>query len=208
VNIVRAAIAAAVLWPACASAQQQNDLREFRVDMPVSALPDSGYRGFACAADPSRKLSGWDDYKTCSPAADGTRAVSFRYAAAAPSQDDNSTKTEVSGQPVTLALLIGSDEHVAGIMIATDPHARFYLHKKAFLFGLQVRARFGEDGWTCRQSQPTPTRQPVGGVFIDEHCEKATASRHFIVDRQLFRDPAKPLGDFTDATQLVILRAG
>jgi hypothetical protein len=97
---------------------------------------------------------------------------------------------------------------VAGIKIDTDPHARLYLHKKAFLFALQVRARFGEDGWTCSQRSPTPEEQPIGDVFINEHCEKVTATRHLLLDRQLFRDPAKDLRDFTSATQLTILGAG
>ncbi len=117
-------------------------------------------------------------------------------------------KTEVGGQPVNLALLIDNNAQVAGIRIATDPNVRLYLHKKAYLFAQQVRARFGDDGWTCSSVPPTPSEQPVGGVFIHEHCEKLTASRHFVLDRQLFRDPGKDLREFTDATQLLILRAG
>ena len=108
---------------------------------------------------------------------DGTRAVGFRYGPGGSPSDD--VKTEVGGQPVTLALLIDDHAQVAGIRIETDPHARLYLHKKAFLFALQARARFGEEGWTCQQMMPTPAQQAVGGVFIHEHCEKITASRRF-----------------------------
>jgi hypothetical protein len=207
-NSVRAAIAAAILLPACAIAQEQNDLREFRVGMPVSALPASGYGAFACGAEPTRKLSSWNDYQACPAEPDGSRAISFRYGSGASVEDDDSSKTQVSGQPVILALLIASDAHVGGIRINTDPHARLYLHKKAYLFAAQARARFGEEGWTCQKTEPTPTQQPVGGVFVHEHCEKVTGSRHFILERQLFRDPAKDLREFTDATQLTILRAG
>jgi hypothetical protein len=207
-SIFRVAIIAASLLPVCALAEQQNDLREFRVGMPVSALPDSGYGGFACAADMPKKLTGWSDYRNCPAEADGNRAVSFRYGGGGATEDDNSAKTQVGGQPVNLALLISDDAHLAGIKIDTDPHARLYIHKKAYLFALQARSRFGEDGWTCRKAEPTPTEQPVGGVFVKEHCEKTTSSRHFILDRQLFRDPAKDLRDFIDATQLAILRAG
>ena len=53
-----------------------------------------------------------------------------------------------------------------------------------------------------------PIEQPVGGVFIHEHCEKTTESRRYLLDRELFRDPSKDLRDFTNATQLTILRAG
>jgi hypothetical protein len=203
-SIVRAAMVAAFLLPASARAEQQNDLREFHIGMAVSALPESGYGRFVCAGDPSKKLTRWNNYQICPTEPDGTRAVGFRYG----SGDDDSATTQVGGQPVNLALLIAEDAQVTGIKIDTDPHVRLYMHKKAYLFALQVRARFGEDGWTCQKAAPTPTEQPVGGVFINEHCEKATASRHFILDRQLFRDPAKDLRDFTDATQLTILRAG
>jgi hypothetical protein len=200
-------LTAAFLLPAAAGATgQQSDLREFRVGMPVSELPRSGYGGFACAADPSKKLSAWGDYKACPASPDGNHAVSFRYGGDG-SGDEGGDKTQVGGQPVNLALLIDDDAVVSGLRIDTDPHARLYLHKKAYLFALQARARFGEDGWTCRKADPTSTEQPIGGVFVNEHCEKVTATRHFVLDRQLYRDPAKDLRDFTDATQLTILRA-
>ncbi|WP_428541289.1 hypothetical protein [Rhodopila sp.] len=199
-------LAAALLLPAVGrAAPPKTDLREFQVGMPVSALPPTGYGDFACTNDPSMKLSGWGDYKTCPASPDGTHAVSFRYDA--PAAGGEGDKTRVGGQPVNLALLIDNDAQVSGLKIDTDPHARLYLHKKAYLFALEARARFGEDGWTCRKADPTPTEQPIGEVFINEHCEKRTDTRHFVIDRQLFRDPAKDLRDFTDATQLTILRA-
>ncbi len=172
--------------------------------MPVTALPASGYSGFACAGDPLKKLAAWNAYQACPVGPDGMRAVTFRYGA--PPEDDD--KTRVGGQPVNLALLIDYKAQVGGIRIETDPTARPYLRKRAYLFALQVKARFGEEGWSCQKAAPTPTEQPVGGVFIHEHCEKTTQSRHFLLDRELFRDPEKDLRELTDATQLTILRAG
>ena len=201
-NLRRAAVVAALVLPVGAMAMDLNDLREFHVGMPVAELPSSGYGGFSCAADPSKTLPGWQDYRSCPAGPDGNRAIGFRY------DNEDGDKTQVGGQPVKLALLINNNAHVAGISIDTDPNARLYMHKKAFLFALQVRARFGEDGWTCQKAAPTPTEQPVGGVFIHEHCDKATGSRHFVLDRELFRDPTKDLKDFTDATQLTILSSG
>jgi hypothetical protein len=203
---LRAAIVAALLVPTCAAAAQ-NDLRDLSIGMPVSALPSSGYGGFACTLDPAKKLTDWAAYQACPASPDGTRAVSFRYGDGG-SAGDEGGKTEVAGQPVELALLIGDKGRVAGIKIDTDPHARLYLRKKAFLFALQVRARYGEVGWTCSQKSPTPEEQPVGGTFFHEHCEKVTATRHLVLDRQLFHDPTKDLRDFTSATQLTILGAG
>ena len=184
----------------------QTDLRQFRVGMPVSALPKTGYGDFACAGDPSQKLADWRDFKAC-PAADGAHAVSFRYANAGTGEED-AGKTRVGGQPVNLSLMIDDQAQVIGLRIETDPHTSLYLHKKAYLFGLQARARFGENGWTCSEAKPTPDEQPIGGVFVKQHCEKTTPTRHFVLDRQLFRDPRKDLRDFTDAAQLTILPAG
>lgn len=204
-RFVPVALLVALLVPVGAAAEQ-NDLREFRVGMPVSALPQTGYSGFSCTDDPSQKLAAWADYHSCPEAADGMRSVSFRYGDAG--ADEDGEPTRVAGQAVTVAVWITRSAQVGGIRIDTDPKARLYLHKKAFLFALQVKARYGEDGWTCRSITPTPTEQPVGGVFVHEHCEKQTATRHFLLDRQLFRDPAKDLRDFTDATQFTILLAG
>jgi hypothetical protein len=201
-NIIHLVLATGILLPVGAVAAEQNDLREFRVGMPVSSLPPGGYRGFACAADPAKTLAGWGDYNACPAEPDSTHAVSFRYAGAG---DEDGGKTEVGGQPVNLSLLISDNAQVTGLRIETDPHTRPYLHKKAYLFALQVRARFGDDGWTCRKAEPNATEQPVGGVFVKEHCEKETATRHFVLDRELYRDPAKELRDFTDATQFAIL---
>ncbi|PPQ36165.1 hypothetical protein [Rhodopila globiformis] len=201
-NVVGLACAVVALLAPLTAVAEHNDLREFRIGMPVSALPQSGYGGFTCAAEPAKTLSGWGDYKACPAGTDGMHAVSFRY-------DGNPStegKTIVAGQPVTLTLLIDDQAEVGGLRIDTDPHARLYLHKKAHLFAIQVRERFGADGWTCRKFEPTATEQPVGGVFFHDHCEKATETRRYLLDRELFRDPAKPLIDFTDATQLTILK--
>ncbi len=204
-RFVPVALSIALLLPIGAAAEQ-NDLREFSVGMPVSALPQNGYSGFSCTDDPAARLAGWADYRSCPESADGMRSVSFRYGNAG--SDEDGEPTRVGGQAVTIAVLISRSAQVGGMRIDTDPNARLYLHKKAFLFALQVKARFGEDGWTCRSLAPTPTEQPVGGVFVHEHCEKQTATRHFLLDRQLFRDPAKDLRTFTDATQFTILSAG
>jgi hypothetical protein len=113
----------------------------------------------------------------------------------------------VGGHPVQLSLLIGEDGSVDGLRIETDPAARLFLRKKAFLLGPQAMARYGQEGWTCTQGEPTPDEQPVGGVFIKEHCEKRTPTRHFIIDRALFRHPGQELQDFVGTTRITVLGA-
>jgi len=48
----------------------------------------------------------------------------------------------VAGHPAILTLLIDDNGHVTGLQIETDPKARLYVRKKAFLLGL----RFGRLG--------------------------------------------------------------
>lgn len=208
---VGALAALGLLIGATASAKERNDIRQFRVGMAASELPASGYTGFACAADPARTLAGWSEWRKCPPDADGRREVAFRY-------DDSHSQlarvnegyrgTRVAGHPVLISLLIGDSGVVEAIRIDTDPRARMYMRKKAFLLGDQVKQHYGEDGWSCQRGAPAPDEQPIGGVFIKLHCEKTTDERHLVLDEELYRDPNKDLKDFVGGTQLLIEKSG
>lgn len=205
------ALLALAVLPAAAGAAEDTDLREFRVGMPVSALPATGYKDLACAAQPDRALSGWADWRSCPVDPTGLHAVSFRYDDAFNDLkmiDEDEVGTKVGGHPVLLQLLIGDDARVDGLRIDTDPKARLYLRKKAFLFGRQVMERFGEEGWRCTEDQPAAGEEPLGGVFLKEHCEKTTPSRRYVLDRQLYRRSGEELRDFVGGTQFAILRNG
>jgi hypothetical protein len=208
---IAAGLLLAMLAGGAARAQDANDLREFHVGMAAAELPTSGYDAFTCTDGPARELDSWADYTHCPADAAGRREISFRFDNAANPMahlNERFQGTLVAGHPVLLSLLIGSDAHVAAIRIQTDPKARLYLHKKAFLFADQVKARFGAEGWACRKAPPAPDEEPVGGLFMREHCEKTTATRHFILDRDLYRHNGQDLKDFTDQTTLLIERAG
>ena len=210
-------LAAALATPALAAAPEgsgaANDLRDIRLGTNVADLPSSGYTGLTCADmpkdAPGRALESWEDYKRCPEEPSGLRAVSFRYDEAAnPLAKVNGLYegTKVGGHPVLLTLLIGGDGQVDGLVIETDPNARLYLRKKAFLFGDQVKARYGEEGWACKEGAPTADEEPVGGVFINEHCEKATSTRRLIFDREFFRRAGQDIKDFTSHSRLEILK--
>jgi len=194
-----------------ARAGDLNDVREFRVGMPVAQLPATGYADFACVAAPGTKLSGWSEYKTCQADQAGRHEVGFRYDDADnPMARINAdyVGTKIGGHPVLISLLIGDDARLDAIRIDTDPHARFYLRKKAFLLADQVKTRYGEAGWVCKEGAPTAEQQPIGGVFIKEHCEKTTAIRHIVLDHELYRNPDAGPRNFVGGTQLLIERAG
>ena len=177
----------------------ETDLREFSVGMPFSALPPQGYTGFACAARPGgAALDGWAGYRDC-PADDaGRREISFRY------DDGGENETKVSGQPVRLSLLLGQDGTVEAIRMQTDPAVRLFQHKKGYRFGEQVMARYGAAGWVCRDAKPAGNEEPVGGVFLREHCEKTVDVRHLVVDRELYRDKERSAAGFTSGTTFTV----
>lgn len=206
-------VAAALLFAlafALPAAAEENDLREFRVGMGVDQMPHAGYLGLACAGNPERKLANWEDYRQCPAQASGFHAVRFQYDEAAnPLAKVNGLYegTKVGGHPVLLTALIGDDGQLKGMVIETDPAARLYLRKKAFLFGEQVKSRFGDAGWNCVSQEPAADQEPVGGLFINEHCEKVTATRQLTLDRALYRRAGQELKDFVSQSKLEILAA-
>jgi hypothetical protein len=184
-----------------ARAAETNDLRDFRVGMNAAELPAAGYAGFRCAADPGRALSNWQNWRECPPDASGLRVVRFHYD---PATSPDGTK--VAGHPVLLALLIDDAGHVDSVQIETDPNARLFTRKKAFLLGLQAKSRYGMDGWVCTEGSPTADEQPVGETFVKEQCKKTVAGREVRIERSLFRRSSQDLKNFVSNTRILILR--
>ena len=179
-----------------------NDLRDIRIGMAVTDLPVAGYANFACTNGQGHAIAAWSDWPTCPEDKEGLRAIRFDY--------DPSTSREgtmVAGHPAILTLLVDDKGIVAGLRIETDPKARLYIRKKAFLLGLQVKSRYGADGWTCQQRQPDSGEQPVGGVFLKESCLKTVQGRSITVERKLFRRPDQDMKTFVDETRILILRS-
>jgi hypothetical protein len=195
------------LWPfvACAQQNDMHDLRQFTLGMNVASLPSSGYTDFTCTDQPSRHLPAWSAWEDCPANAQGLRGISFRYdEQATPHVSDATKGTKVAGHPVRLALYLSNTAQLKAILIETDPKARLYLRKKAFLLADQAKSRFGPTGWQCRSHAADATRIPVGGVFIDQDCEKTTATRHFILAQRLYRPSGGTLDSFVSETRLLI----
>jgi hypothetical protein len=201
VFIVSLLVAATI--PAKAGAEDAGgyDLRDIRLGDKVADLPAEGYVALACANDPRKTLANWRDFRECPVDASGFRAVNFNYD---PATSPNGTI--VAGHPVVLALLIDDAGIVSGLRIETDPKARLYIRKKAFLFGLQAKSRYGLEGWSCTMGQPEAGEQPVGGVYVRERCTKMTSDRSIVVERHLFRKPDQDMKNFVDETRMTILR--
>jgi hypothetical protein len=188
----------------------EGDLRDLRVGMSVDELPAEGYVDLACSSDggaPGTALAGWAEFARCPPDAAGLHEVTFAFAESPlAALGDRWEGTKVAGHPVIPSLLIDGRGVVHGIRIVTDPDTRMYLKKKAFLLGIRVMGRYGRDGWTCTEATPGDGRSPVGGLFIDRHCEKTFHDRRLILETELYRTAEQQGQEFTGATRLEIFK--
>jgi hypothetical protein len=188
----------------------EGDLRELRVGMTVDELPPEGYVGLACGSnggEPGAALADWADFQRCPADGAGLREVAFEFAESRLAElGDRWEGTKVAGHPVIPSLLIDDQGVVQGIRIVTDPEARLYLKKKAFLLGIRVMGRYGREGWTCAEAEPGDGRTPVGGMFIDRRCEKIFHDRRLILETDLYRTAEQHGREFTGATRLEIFK--
>jgi hypothetical protein len=67
--------------------------------------------------------------------------------------------------------------------------------------------RYGTDGWTCQEAQPENGEQSVGGVYINESCQKTVQGRSITVERTLYRRADQDMKSFVDKTSVLIRRA-
>jgi hypothetical protein len=183
---------------ALAHAEDIDDLRGVRIGMTIAELPDSGYRDFACATAPPKPLAGWSEWRVCAPDAAGARALRVAYDR--PGQEN----TLIAGHPVDLTLSFDDGGLLARILIETDNHVPRYLHKKAYLFGLQAKARYGADDWDCRDQAAAVGEEPIGATFLKQHCEKSLGERRLTIDRGLFRRAGSDAKDFVSETRVSI----
>jgi hypothetical protein len=212
-RLVGMSLAATVLIAGASGAAenpQEGDLRDLWVGMRVDDLPTDGYVDLACGSDggkPGAPLASWAAFERCPPDSAGLHEVTFAYAESPLAElGDRWEGTRVAGHPVIPSLLINRQGMVQGIRIVTDPDTRMYLKKKAFLLGIRVMGRYGRDGWTCTEAEPGAGRAPVGGLFIDRHCEKVFHDRRLILDTDLYRTADQQGQEFTVVTRLEIFK--
>lgn len=207
-RIVAGGVAACIAGGSALAAE--NDLRDLRVGMTVYDIPADEYVDLVCAAPPARKLAGWPEFHLCPADAAGLRPVLFHFNESLnplAQVNDKYEGTRVAGHPVVLTLLVDAGGIVDRLRIDSDPKARLFLRKKAHLLALVVRSRYGDEGWQCRELEPTGGAIPVGGVFVNEHCEKAVSGRKFLLDRAVYRRTGQAGSDFVNETHLEIRRA-
>jgi len=186
--------------------------------MDVSDIPEIGYLHIRCAGDASVKgaaastqatesLPKWTAYGRCPKNRDGYTRLAFEYDDTKQqwaSVNDKWEGTKIAGHPVLLTLAIDENSRVVALNAKTNPEARAYMRKKAYLLSIRVKARYGRDGWSCTTHKPSESETPVGGVYINEHCEKSLPNRRIKLQTKLFRSKDQSLEEFTNSTEFLI----
>jgi hypothetical protein len=158
-----------------------------------------GFGDLACGSNggpPRQKLEDWSDFAKCRPEPSGLYEVAARFddedeyvgkAIDEPRYAQGRTGTRVAGHPVILSALFDRDGVLRGLRFISDPRAASHERRMAHLLRLAVINRYEPDGWTCTDFPPAAGESPVGGVFIKQRCEKATAERHLSVETRFLR---------------------
>ena len=205
IALLTAAVIGCVTAPAFS--EDGKDIRDLAIGMKVADLPQTGYVELVCAAMPEKQLDDWSGFATCPANAAGQREVRFQFGDNDNPQTllmDHDRGTRIGGHPVLISILVSKGETVDAIIIETDPKVRLFLKKKAFLMGLQIRERYGVEGWTCINLPRAESEEAVGGQLIKERCEKQTPARHYTYERQLLQRSGLTLKDFISMTRLSI----
>jgi hypothetical protein len=179
-----------LFFSSLAWAQANDDLRDLGVGMSISAIPPDEYVDLSCVGTNNQTIDGWSDFRKCPKTAAGLYSVDFRFnnrLNGLAQVNDSYQGTKVAGHPVRLTVLIDEQGTIDALRIDTDPQARLFWRKKAYLLALAFKNRYGEDGWECRNREPTEGQTAVGGVLILEHCEKNAEGRKLVLDRSVYR---------------------
>jgi hypothetical protein len=198
-RFVALAFAATLAALPAAAIEGHGDLRGgVSVGMSVADLPETGYKEFVCLAPKGKTLQGFADYKACEP--DGDHLHAMRVEIDEPGQDD----TLVAGHPVDLTLGFDDEGRLARIVILTKRKGPLFVRKKAFLLGLQARARYGDQGWNCQESPLGADEEALGPTSVKEHCVKSDGERRITVDRALYRKTGSDAKAFVSESRVTI----
>ena len=191
---------------------EDGDIRGMHIGMHVEDINNANYERVSCArldGDGSTqadiaKVSAFAD---CPADASGLISVQVHYAAIEPWSkiSDRFQGTKLAGHPVNLYVRISSEGIVQALLAETDPQARRYMRKKAFLLTLRIKGRYGRENWTCSKDTPNDQKHRVGGMFIDETCKKQLDGRQLIVHTRLYRKAGQGPKDFVGSTIFEIL---
>jgi hypothetical protein len=165
----------------------------------AEALPDA-FTDYACGTSggpPSTPLKSFQDFRRCRPEPSGVREVYFRYddeleywakANDLPMEVEKYSGTKAYGFPVVVSALFAERGTLSGLRIVSDPRDTSRPREDAYSLRNFLTARFGRDGWDCKELAREDGEEPVGRTFIKERCRKAAdGGRMFDLTTHYFR---------------------
>ncbi|HTJ59171.1 MAG TPA: hypothetical protein VL418_16655 [Devosiaceae bacterium] len=191
---------ASLIWPAVAARYPvQGDVWKIQLGQPTTAIPE-GFADFACGTNggpPSQPLSGWSDFMTCTPEANGWREVYFRYDdeleywAKANNYDEiiAGAGTKVYGIPAVMSVLIDNKGIIKGLRLVNDPRDdSVRLEDQEALYSF-LRNRFMSTGgkWNCTSQPLANGESPVNGTFVKDDCSMSVNGTQYSLSARYLR---------------------
>jgi hypothetical protein len=214
VSLGRALPTLLLLTPAFAQPRDTGELHGLKLGLQAASMSLDGFGELACGSNggpPRQRLDEWKDFAKCRPEASGLHEVYARFDDEAefigraiddPLFAGARTGTRVAGHPVILSVLFDDAGTLRALRFVSDPRASPLERRMAHLLRLAIMNHYDPAGWSCTDLPPDSGETPVGGVFIKQHCEKATPERRMSLDARFLRkagqsdiDPAT--GEYT-----------
>lgn len=192
------------LKPVLAQTRDLGEIHGLKLGLEAEDMETEGWGEFACGSNggpPRQVIDDWRDFKKCRPEANGLYEVYVRFddqteyvgrAVDDPTIATNRTGTRIAGHPVVLSALFDKDGILQVIRFVSDPRGDPAARRVAYLLRLVVINRYDPADWTCKDIPPAEGETPVGGIFLNSHCEKSLdPQRSIIVDGKFFRKPGQ-----------------
>jgi hypothetical protein len=181
-----------------AAAESLTDLHDVTIGMSAQDLPASGYHNLSCLGTTNQPVESWHDLMSCPANADGLRGLHVEYDQ--PGHDE----TLVAGHPVDLSLFFDGSARLVRIEIKTKDQTSLYMRKKAYRLGLQAKEHYGDEGWTCKQAQPSANEEALGPTYINDTCSKTADNRAIEVTNRFFHKSGGAAKDFVSQSLVVV----
>ena len=146
------------------------DVRSITLGLKVQDISTKGFTNFVCHEN-NKVISSWDNFNECSKNSNRYYLIRFEYDERF-AFNENYEGTQIAGHPVIIYLAIDQNSIIQEINAYTDPSAPFYFKKQAHLLHLRVYAKYGSNGWNCKNKPKKDDHIKIGKNYINRVCIK------------------------------------
>ena len=123
----------------------KTELRDISLGMHIENLPNNHFKNYICVND-KKGIDKLNNYKQCGSNKKGMYEVGLEFDTSDNEWAHNNESLEgttVAGYPVILSILIDENSLIQGIRAFTDPEARSYLKRQAYLLSKRIKSHYG-----------------------------------------------------------------